>query len=214
MNSELALAEERFSNAVRKAELIVSNVETLWITAPNRSDVRRQIGRKELNALYGMAFLSIFGSWEGLVEEVLVRMVAGKSTSTYTPTSQGARLTKKTLTNARLQVLNGRRYLLWHDATRSADRVARHVDGSPLEQVLRANIPELDRFAAIRHAIAHNSADARTSFDVAAIALVGTNMQSPGELLRTQDFSDPLNPVRWIRKISGSLRAMAQQATA
>lgn len=210
---DLATASALFYRRILEAETVVSNVEALWQTAPRGSDVRRQISEAELNALYEMSYLSIFGHWENFIEECGVRMLAGQGSSSYAPVPVGPGGIK-TLRAARSKLLNGRRYLLWHDPVTSANRIARLVVGSPIEMVLRTESVQLEQFAAVRHAIAHRSDDSVQAFRSASVMLAGVAHRSPGSLLRTQDHSDPLNPVRWIRKISTSMKTYAASATA
>ncbi len=207
----LTNSQSEFDRQVSRGEAIVANVEALWQTAPRGSDVRRQIGSNELSALYEMAFLTIFGHWENFVEDCVVRMAAGQGTVSYTPnlvTPPRA----PSLKAARQQVLGGRPYLLWYDPVRCIARVQAQVTGSPLENALSANQGSLQHYAAIRHAVAHRTTDSLQAFQTAALALTGVAHSSPGELLRTQDHSDPLNPVRWLRKISSDFRKVAALA--
>lgn len=209
---DLGNACSTFGKRVDESERVVSSVEALWQTAPMRSDIRRQIGDPQLRALYEMAYLSIFGHWENFIEECATRMLVGQGCASYTP----AIVTPPrapTLTAARTRVLGGQPFLLWHNPVKSADRIAKHVAGSPLEATLRSEETALERYAAIRHAIAHQSEDARASFEAASAALTGVVHPSPGRLLRIQDHTDPLNPVRWIRKISTEFRRLAAAAT-
>jgi hypothetical protein len=209
---DLSNARAAFDKGVLEAEKIVSNVEALWQTAPRRSDVRRQIGEKELCALYEMTYLSVFGHWESFIEDCLTRMIVGQGSTAYTP-----RLLHppraRTLREARARVLGGRRYLVWHDPAAAATRVADHLAGSPLQATLLAEQTTIENYAAIRHAIAHRSGDVQQGFEAAAQSLTGVRHGSPGLLLRTQDHTDPLNPVRWLRRISSDLRQLAIRAS-
>lgn len=208
--ADLTLALKRFEHKVQRAEVIVSNVEALWQTAPRGTDVRKRIGEDELCSLYEMTFLSIFGHWENFVEDCLVRLIRGQGTPTYSPVVPAGRAAS--LAEARTRLLDGRRWLLWHDPQRNLIRVRQHVTGSPLEQALDASGSQLEDYAAIRHAVAHRSPDALDNFNAAAMKLTGVEHGSPGRLLRSQDHSDPLNPVRWIRVISGDFRSIGAAA--
>ncbi len=210
--ADLGNALTAFAQRIDKAEKVVSNVEALWQTAPRRSDVRRQIGDAELCALYEMAYLSIFGHWENFLEDCLTRMLAGQGCASYSPVLVDPPKSRS-LRKARSRLLNKQRFLLWHDPQVSLKRVALHVTGSPLEAALDGAKTTLARYAAIRHAIAHRSDDTRNEFLSAATGLTGVAHTSPGALLRAQDHSDPLNPVRWIRNISADLRQQAAVAT-
>lgn len=202
----------KFTSKVEESENIVASVEALWQTAPLKSQVRAQINEGQLDALYEMAYLSLFGHWENFVEDCTVRMLAGQGSRTYSPVINGASRAR-TLTEARARVLGNRPYLLWYDPTKSADRVKRHVTNSPLEAVLRAESSAIEEMAAIRHAIAHQSQDAFVKFKTASLSIVGIEHGKPGELLRSQDHTDPLNPTRWLRRFTDDLRGFALQST-
>lgn len=209
---DLRNAHQLFEKKVTESEQIVSSVEALWQTAPAASHVRRQINEGQLAALYEMAYLSLFGHWENFIEDCTVRMLAGQGSPSYSPSivvSPRAR----TLIESRARVLGGRAFLLWYDPGKSADRIARHVAASPLEAVLRAASADIENMAAIRHAIAHQSEDALMSFRAASLSMVGVEHTKPGELLRSQDHSDPLNPTRWLRRLTTDLRTYALAAT-
>lgn len=209
---DLTNSRIEFERQVTTAEGIVGNVEALWQLAPNGSDVRRQIGDAELAALYEMAFLTIFGHWENFIENCLVRMLAGQGTASYTvalinpPRAASLRA-------ARSALLNGRDYMLWHNPATCIQRISSAVTGSPLETTLVARQQQIEFYAAIRHGIAHRSVDALDKYLTAATALCGVAHSRPGDLLRAQCHDDPLNPVRWIRKISSELRQLALAAT-
>lgn len=201
-----------FEKRVNESEQIVSSVEALWQTAPAGSHIRRQINESQLAALYEMAFISLFGYWENFIEDCTVRMLAGQGTSSYSPSIRVPPRERSLLTS-RSRVLGGRAFLLWYDPVKAANRVAGHVVGSPLESVLRGSSTHIERMASIRHAIAHRSEDAIASFRVTSLALVGIEYAKPGDLLRSQDHSDPLNPTRWLRRLTTDLRQFAVVAT-
>lgn len=212
MVADLTNARSLFFRRVSESEQIVSSVEALWQTAPLGSRVRRDITEDQLCALYEMAYLSVFGHWENFIEECLVRMLSGQGCSTYTP-ALSAPPRARSLGDARLRVLAGKRFALWYDPVKSADRIAIHVTGSPLEAILRGSSVGIEQMAAVRHAIAHKSDDALAAFRAASLALAGVSYGNPGRLLRSQDHSDPLNPVRWLRKMTTNLRDFASTAT-
>jgi hypothetical protein len=207
LNNALTL----FEGKVAESERIVSSVEALWQTAPIGSQIRQQINEGQLSALYEMAYLSLFGHWENFLEDCTIRMLAGQGSPSYTPVAVA--LPKlRTLTAARVRLFGTSRFLLWHDPLRSANRVAVHVSGSPVEAMLRTSNARLQSMAAVRHAIAHQSEDALVSFKVASRSMVGVEHRSPGEFLRAQDHSDPLNPTRWLRKLTDDMRVLANLA--
>jgi hypothetical protein len=160
-----------------------------------------------------MSYLAIFGHWENFIEDCIVRMLAGYRSGTYRPVLVNPPA-EKSLTAARARLLGGAPYALWHDPVKSLNRVVRLVVGSPLERQLTANRAVLETYATIRHSVAHQSQDSRSNFTAASLSLTGTSFSSPGRLLRAQNHSDPLNPVRWIRVVSSDLLRTAYDATA
>lgn len=204
-------AAKRFHRCIADAERLVANVEILWQTAPKGTQVRRNLGPRELQSLYELAYLSIFGDWEVFLEDSLSRMLAGRGTASWSVALVQGR-PARSIRRARLQLLGTRQYLLWHDVDRVIRRVRAHVSASPLEHVLSANRLQLQFFAQVRHAIAHRSDHATTQFKAGALSRCGLAYASPGEFLRSQDHTDPLNPVRRLRSISNELAGIAQQA--
>lgn len=210
--ANLSNALRLFDRKVTESEQIVSSVEALWQTAPMGSQVRRQIDESQLSALYEMAYLSLFGHWENFIQDCTVRMIAGQGCPSYSPTVVTPPAAR-TLSSARTRVLGGKKFLLWYDPVRSADRIASHVAGSPLESMLRTSATDIQNLSAVRHAIAHQSEDALLSFKTASFLIGGIEYATPGELLRSQDHSDPLNPTRWLRKFTNDLRLLALRST-
>ncbi|GAA2250088.1 hypothetical protein N1031_19875 [Herbiconiux moechotypicola] len=175
--------------------------------------MRQQITEGQLGALYEMDFLTVFGHWENFIEDCTVRMLAGQGCPSYVPTI-AAPPKSPSLTAARTRLLNGRRFLLWYDPKVAADRIAGHVTGSPLELALRGAETGIGQMAGVRHAIAHQPQDALASFSTVSAEMVGVVHSSPGDLLRSLDHSDPLNPRRWLRRLTSDLRILGIQATA
>lgn len=173
--------------------------EALWQSAPPATQVRKQLKSQQLEALYESAYLRLFASWENFLEDCCARMMARAATPGYMPVAAHGATLYSSLEQARAGLLNGRRFLLWHNPVTVADRVAGYLDGSPIESEIRANRPRLEHLAAVRHGIAHSSEDAKASFELAATAITGSvHRGRPGKLLRAADPSDPLNPRRWV----------------
>ena len=202
----IAALDARFASYVNENLRIIGSTEALWLTAPPASDIRRQLKVPQLEALYESIYLRIFSAWEAFLEDVLVRFMSGYMTATYQPVLASGGPHSMTIRAARSHLYGTRVFLLWHDPTRSADRIARYVTGSTLETLIRTQQVRLEVFADIRHRIAHNSDDAKAKFDAAAITLTSSNHAGqPGRLLRGADLSDPLNQPKWILKISTEL---------
>jgi hypothetical protein len=202
----IAALDAAFSQSVDESLKIIASTEVLWLTAPPASEIRKQLKVPQLEALYEAVYLRVWTAWEAFVEDVLVRFMSGYETVTYRPTLTPACPRSVTIKGARVVLYGTRRYILWHDPVRSADRISTYVTGSPLEAIIRAQQARLEIFAAIRHRIAHGSDDARANFNAAALKLASSQYGGrPGRLLRAADLSDPLNQPKWILRISTEL---------
>jgi hypothetical protein len=209
--TKIAALDADFARRVNESLQIVSSTEALWLTAPPASNVRRQLKVPQLEALYESVYLRIFSAWESFIEDVLVRFMSGYETPTYQPSLMPTCPRAASVRAARVFLYGNRDYLLWHNPTASANRIANFLSNSPIELVLRSQQVRLQAFADIRHRIAHDSDDSKTKFQNAALMLAGAQYSgSPGKLLRATDISDPLNQPKWIRVISYELVSVAQ----
>lgn len=192
---------DRFAASVEEALEIVASTEVLWLTAPPASAVRQHLRVDRLQALYESIFLRVFSTWENFLEEVSARYLAGYSCDIYTPIASSGSTLARTIVEARGRLYGGRRFLLWHDPIRVADRTANHLDQSPVEVVCRGEQILLEDLASIRHHIAHaGSRDSLNQFRTSAQRLTGNDYRGQaGRLLRSPDFADPLNQPKWIR---------------
>ncbi len=190
---------------------LVSATEALWISAPPASQLRQQLTAGQLEALYEAAYLRIFAAWESYLESTTVRLMAKKGTASYTPTCPPGTNLYRTLDLARAALFGGRNYLLWHNPQTVISRSAGVLSGSPVEMVLTANVQDISDMATVRHAIAHNSSDARRKFQAASQSLAGITTGNPGHFLRSPNVADPLNPMKWLLVLSRRLECYALQ---
>lgn len=204
MSKALPDLASRFRSETQAFLDILGATEGLWITAPPTSEVRRQLKVGQLEALYEAVYLRIFASWETMLEDLTVYFLAGYRSSGYTPRFATPR-PGNTLTASRAALYGTRDYLLWHRASTVATRVSSHLVGCPVETVVDGSADEIDRFAAVRHAIAHASVDARAKFRAASMVMTGYEHKAPGRFLRSEDVSDPLNPSKRILVIRNRL---------
>ena len=189
---------------------LAGSTETLWLTAPKTSQVKKTLGQGSLEALYESAYLRVFGAWENFLEEVVIRLMAGRQTPSYKPTAAPGKRMHNTVSGARVALYNGSNYLLWHDPGRAIKRAQMHLTGSPVETVLQGAQTRLGHFAAIRHRVAHSSDDAQQKYLVAALAVTGQSFGGgPGQLLRGHDISDPLNMKSWIHVLTVEMQGLA-----
>lgn len=207
----MAALDAKFAQRVNESLQIVSSSETLWLTAPPASVVRRQLKASQMEALYESVYLRIFSAWESFVEDVLVRFMAGHETPGHRPTRVSSCPRLSSVTSARVYLYGNKDYLLWHNPLTSANRIAGYISASPVELVLRSKQSRLQAFADIRHRIAHDSDDSKAKFSLAALMIAGSEYNGkPGKLLRATDISDPLNQPKWIRVMSDELIGIAQ----
>ena len=211
----IRVAVDRYHKDCRETLEWLAATEALWMTAPPTTDVRRRLRAPQMEALYEAAFLRMFAAWEVMLEEVTVRMMAGASTPSWAAQAANGQTLYSTLGGARAALYNGADFLLWHNPQKVVVRVARFLNGSPVESEITASASDLQHLANIRHRIAHSSDDATTKFRAAALALTGLTFSgSPGRLLRSQDISDPLNPARWISRFDTQMRDVVARIVA
>jgi hypothetical protein len=109
-------------------------------------------------------------------------------------------------------MLGGRPFALWHNPNTVIDRARRFFVGSFHEIAIASSNARLSDFAAIRHRIVHDQADARRHFDTATMNIVGRRYRGgrPGRFLR--DWDNSLNPpVRWLETLGSELSQLANQ---
>jgi len=185
---------------------IAATTEGLWLAAPPASEVKKNLKVGQLEALYEATYLRIFATFESFIEDALAHYMAGYKTSLYKPVPVANVSLHPTVTSARIALYNGRRFLLWHDMARDVARAQAHLVGSPVETTIAANLATLEAYAAVRHHIAHDSADSKSQFEAASLAITGsTHGGRPGKMLRSEDISDPLNTPKWIRLVVDDL---------
>lgn len=199
-------------NSFEQSLTIASATETLWLTAPPRSAVRKQLRQPQLEALYEATFLRVFSIYEAFIEDALAHYMSNYGTADYAPIPSAPQRLHRTVSSAVTALYDGRPYLLWHNAEASIARAKKHLENSPIEVALTGNKSQLDHYARIRHHIAHNSRDSRNKFLTAATSLTGNDHGGvPGKLLRAADISDPLNQPKWIRVIVDDMASTALQ---
>jgi hypothetical protein len=150
--------------------------------------------------------------WEVLLEGAFHRFMCGYAHSGgQEPLIVGNSYSNK-ISDAEATLLNGRQYLLWHNANQVISRAAGVFNNSRYEQVLASAQQRLMHFAAVRHRIAHAQQDAANKFDLASMSIAGRRYAGarPGRFLRdTKAGANP--PSRWLSEIFGELEHLAQQ---
>lgn len=192
---------DRFESAINEAQGLVSLAESsTTFTRTNRLYV------------YEASYLLIFSAWEGFLEEVMIRFIAGYENSSGLIPLQIGKSRSPDLSSAKIALFNGKSYLLWHSPDKPIKRSQQWFIAGPHETVISSAQTDIDHFAAIRHYVAHRSADCATKFDAAAMALSGSIVvgRRAGRFLRRTTVSGGAT-VRWIDRISNELLGYAKQ---
>jgi hypothetical protein len=173
-------------------------------------EIRRQLPPARLEAIYEMAYLRIFLSWESFLEESFVRYLCG-----YVPAGGLINLINppfRNLNDAHLAILDRKEYVSWTSPKIVIQRSKDFIDDGPHEVVFKSSKAWLESLSAIRNRIAHGSTHARKQFDIATMNLVGKRYpgSSSGRFLR--DWNKWVNPpVRWIHTLGDGLKNLAIQ---
>lgn len=221
MPADLSIPLRSFEQRATTTLAIAARTETLWLTAPPTSAVRRQLTVEQLEALYESTYLRLFTHWEAFLEACAIRLMSRSFTPSYRPVAASGRALFASQSSAMAALLaegrpagKPRDYLLWHNPMGVADRVSKWLSASPIESVCKGRQSDLERAAAVRHHIAHGSADSGTKFRAAATQMAGSDFGGrPGRFLRADDISDPLNSPRWISRLSDTLLECARDVT-
>lgn len=186
--------------------------EIARLEAARGSRTRAALHPVRLEALYEMAFLRVFVSWEAFLEQAFFRYLCGYASVHGTATPIPGSNFLPTLAQAELAVLNGNTYVLWHSPAKVVTRCRRFFNASTIETIVSSNTSRLEAFAAIRHRIAHAQTDARNKFDAATMSLVGRRYPGAraGAFLRDRDpTASP--PERWLDRLAQELISLAHQ---
>ena len=207
LTAGLALQLERSTDSAlalaTAGEIIRSNL------AP-ASIAHKELTMGRLEALYELAYLRIFLTWEAFLEESFLRYLCGFHNSVGPVALKGARV--PTIDDARVAILGGQRFVSWYNPLRVIQRAQRFCINSPHEVVVLSVQTQLEWYAAIRGRIAHTSVYARGEFDIATLGLAGRRIRGsrPGSFLR---MLDPSPGKRWLHILADGFKALAGQIT-
>ena len=174
-------------------------------------DGSASISIHQLELSYSLLYLRAFLYWENFLEEMMIRLLCGYlGPNGQEPLRAGDYY--KVLSAARLALLGGKPYRLWHNV----DAVVARFDiffsnaASPYRTALVAT-PQLKDYSAIRHRIAHDQEHGRSEFDVATMHLVAKRIRGsqPGKFLR--EVVVPGVDTRWLGKILADVARIADQ---
>jgi hypothetical protein len=200
----------QFGREVSRALAIAQAGEIIRSTAQRASVARRQLHQGRLEALYEMAYLRVFITWELFLDESFLRYLCGYMTSTGAPALLQSAF--RTIVDARNAVLGAQKYVSWSDPNKVEHRLRTYIQNGSHELVIRSNRARLGAFAAVRHRIAHGSAHAHQQFDLATMMLAGRRYRgaSPGRFLRDWN-PHPTPDERWIQTLGTELKSLAKQ---
>ena len=105
----------RFDDALELAAI----GELARLEAQVGSRTRASLHPVRLEALYEMAYLRVFVTWEAFLEQVFLRYLCGYSSTHGLATPVGGTSFLPTLASAEQAVLAGNRYVVWHNPDKS-----------------------------------------------------------------------------------------------
>lgn len=161
---------------------------------------------------YEAAYLRAFAAWENFLEESFLRYLAGYSSSAGPETIVAPYAYAASLHDAETVVLNGKKYLLWHNPAEVVARAQRYFKLGRHEQTLDSVLSRVKSFATIRHHVAHQRAGTAHDFDQACIHLCG--FRCPGSRVGTflRKFVPHVTPAkRWFDLVLTDLESYAAQ---
>lgn len=201
---------------IDEATSLVRAAEAVRNAVPVDSHARRGFNFRQIEAMYELAYLRIFAAWEVFLEESFLRLMcgfegAGHTHSTKTPAP-------RSINDARMAVLAGRRFKPWHDPAVVIDRTALFFSPVPGVDVPHASIISsalvlIKDFSEIRHHIAHLTDDTCKQYHAATMRLCGARFgRRAGRFLRSEyvDAGTGLRS-RWLDRICLDLKALASQ---
>lgn len=186
--------------------------EIARVEAVRGSRTKQSLHPVRLEALYEMAYLRVFVSWEAFLEQAFLRYLCGYVSAHGAAVPALGTTFLPTLAKAEQAVLSGNAYVLWHSPARVILRSKRFFHTSRVEAIVLSNSARLEALAAVRHRITHSQADARNKFDAATMALAGKRYPGsrPGSFLRDWDRSvSP--PFRWLDSLAAEFTGLAKQ---
>lgn len=197
----------------KRALQLAAGIEASRTQLAKKARTRGYLPLSATELVYELAYLRVFVAWEVFLQETFIRYLCGYRAAH----GQEVPLSGTyfgTLASAHAAVLGHRQYLLWHNPTTVVNRAKGFLLNSQHEIVVGSATAPLERFAAIRHRIAHAQEHARREFDNATMTLAGKRYSGgrPGRFLRDW-VPGAVPPVRWLEAISSQLEGLASQVT-
>ena len=201
---------------IDEAVQLVRAAELVRTAVPVHSHARRGFSFRQIEAMYELAYLRVFASWEVFLEESFLRLMCGyQSAGVCHQTSAPA---PRRIEDARVAVLGGRSFKPWHDPTIIVNRTAVFFVATALPQVphhvvVGSALVLIKDFSAIRHHVAHLTDDTCVKYHAATMRLCGARFgRRAGRFLRSEhvDAVSGLHS-RWLDRICVDLKALASQ---
>jgi hypothetical protein len=202
-----------FSADVMKALELSSAAELVRISAPAGSQGRKLFNHSKLEAIYELSYLRVFALWERFLEDSFHRLLCGYTSGGSAIAMAPAQTRASTLSNAALQVLNGKAYVLWHNPTIVIKRSKIFLVAAPHEFVTSSAFASISSLADIRHHVAHATADTQQKYHQATMSMAGARFgNTAGRFLRSTTV-DPITGVqtRWLHVLADQLVSLSQQ---
>jgi hypothetical protein len=180
--------------------------------------IRKEWKLARLEALYELAYLRVFAAWEAYLEAIFYRSLCGFASRSGQEKLAAGNYFRK-LEDAEAAVLKGRSYLLWHNPHGVIGRcqgyfVSATNGGGPCAQetAIASSLTRLEHFAATRHRIVHDQADAKAKFNGATLHLAARTYDGsrPGKFLRDFDTSK-VPQQRWLEVLVTELGSLMAQ---
>jgi hypothetical protein len=210
----------RFDRALSsQAQLAVAIVHAGEVTRISGGPLlQKEWTQSRLEALYELAYLRVFATWEACLEGLFYRSLCGYASAAGQETLVNGRYFPS-VTVAEAAVLGPKRsYLLWHNPQQIIDRCRGYIrSGAPgcpavLESTISSNLTHLLHMSYARHRIVHDQTDAKKKFDAATVQIAGRTYAAsrPGRFLRDWDTS-AVPTRRWIDALISDLAQLMSQ---
>jgi hypothetical protein len=201
---------------LRAASDLAAAGESVRSAVPSSSALWRLWNVSKLEALYELAFLRSFVAWEMFLEATFYRCLCGYIPKAGTVSTLGPVLLKGSvypnIAAAEGAILGTQQYIAWYKCKSVIDRCQRYIVNGHHEATIVSHQSRLEKFAAIRHRIAHGQGHAKSEFDIATKSLNGKAYRGsrPGRFLR--DWDTAAWPRRtWLETILDEFGRLATQ---
>jgi hypothetical protein len=164
----------------------------------------------QIELIYELAFLRMFGFWESFLEQLFLRLLCGYERSVGNEPLLAGQSYSKKIEDAQARILSGKNFVSWYVPSDMVGRSRKFFDGSNFEMVIASAKVILEDQSTFRHQIAHVQEHASAKFDAMTMRLINKRVRGsrPGRLLRSPRGAAGQN---WLRHLSGQLIGLANQ---